>query len=202
MKNQKGLIILAVIIVIVLMSASVLYDLLGTGNTPPPQEVTPNVSDDANTSQEEDVIPAPNFTMTDTDGNQVDLESFFGKPIVLNFWASWCPPCKEEMPGFDAVYKEFGEDVHFIMLNSTDGARETIEIANDYIADSAYSFPVYFDYLLDEEGNDIFLSVGISYGVSSLPTTLFIDENGNIENAFLGSIPEADLRILVEGMLK
>ena len=100
--------------------------------------------------------------------NEVHLSDFTGKPIVLNFWASWCGPCKMEMPDFDDAYAELGEDVHFLMVNMTSG-RETLESATSFIEEQGYSFPVCYDTDAD---------AAMTYGVYSLPTTLFIDAEG------------------------
>ena len=68
---------------------------------------------------------APDFTVYDSQGTAVRLSDYRGTPVVLNFWASWCGPCQREMPDFDAVYQQLGEEVQFLMVNVTDGSRET-----------------------------------------------------------------------------
>ncbi len=129
---------------------------------------------------------APDFTMTDLAGNTLTLDSLKGKPIVLNFWASWCGFCVQEMPDFDIVYKELGDEVTFVMLNVTDGVRETREKGEKYYADAAYSFPVYFD----DQGTQ-----GVNaYGVTGFPTTYFIDRNGNLAAWAGGMIDQEALR--------
>ena len=82
--------------------------------------------------------------MIDYSGAEVNLSDYFGKPIVLNFWASWCPPCKEEMPDFNAAAQEH-TDIQFLMVNMTDGDRETVEIAKEYVEAQGFTFPVFFD---------------------------------------------------------
>ncbi len=130
--------------------------------------------------------PAPDFTMTDLDGNTLSLDSLKGKPIVINFWATWCGFCVKEMPDFDTVYSELGDDVTFVMLNVTDGARETREKAENFYAEQGYSFPVYFD----DQG----LQGTNTYGVTGFPTTYFIDRNGNLAAWAGGMIDEEALR--------
>ena len=113
---------------------------------------------------------APDFKVYDAEGNAVNLSDYFGKPIILNFWASWCGPCQMEMPDFEEAYKEYGEEVQFLMVNSTAGSRETLETAQKFIEDNGYSFPVFFD----TEAN-----AAMAYGVNSLPNTFFIDGEGH-----------------------
>lgn len=113
---------------------------------------------------------APDFVVTDIDGNEVKLSDFQGKPVIVNFWASWCGPCKSEMPDFEEMYQQYGEEIHFVMVNMTDGSRETVEVASEFIAEQGYTFPVYFDTQY---------SAAITYGVTSIPATYFIDAQGN-----------------------
>jgi thiol-disulfide isomerase/thioredoxin len=132
-------------------------------------------------------IPAHDFGMIDMNGNSVRLSDFIanGKPIVLNFWASWCPPCKIEMPDFNKVYLELGSEVQFMMVGLIDGHRETVEIGTKYIKENNYSFPVFFD--TEQEG-------AFTYGIRSIPTTLFINGDGYVITSARGAIDENSLR--------
>ena len=132
--------------------------------------------------------PAPNFTVLDKDGNTVEFSSKKGKPIILNFWASWCPPCKAEMPDFEEAYKKYGDKVEFMMVNLTDGNRETLQKAKDHVSSNGYTFPVYFDTQS---------TAAYAYSISSVPATYIIDAEGNIVAHAIGMITANDLEAAI-----
>ena len=131
-------------------------------------ETAPDHQESA-TSDGESYEPAPDFTVYDGDGTAVKLSDFRGKPVVLNFWSSKCGPCRSEMPDFQAVYEELGDRVQFLMVNVTDGSWDTVDTASAFLADSGYTFPVFFDTGVE---------AAAVYGVSALPTTCFINSAG------------------------
>ncbi len=173
MSKQK-ILILVLVLALLMVGGSLLYKQL-LSNMMPGVAVT---NEDGETQAEEKRL-MPDFTVYDADGNPVQLSDFRGKPVVLNFWASWCGPCKSEMPDFDDKAAELDGEVVFMMVNLTDGYQETVDSASSFIADQGYTFPVYYD-------TD--LSAAQAYGVSSVPVTYFIDAEGYGVGRAMGAI--------------
>jgi len=178
MNNKKTLLLITLAFTLLIGGASVLYTRLGQNLTPDqlavqepqPQSETADAGKTPGAEEAEpELIPAPDFTVYDADGNEARLSDYIGKPIVLNFWASWCGPCQMEMPDFHEKYLELGEEISFLMVNMTDGSRETVSTASDFIAKNSYTFPVFYDTATD---------AAMTYGVYSLPTTYFISAEG------------------------
>ena len=199
MKNKKTLLILILVFVLLLGGAYVLYDRLGETASPdqlavqPPRTESPEPTQstapqteapEPSPSADSQSPSAPDFTVYDAEGNEVRLYGYIGKPIVLNFWASWCGPCQMEMPDFQEKYLELGEDVQFLMINMT-GGRETLDSAREFIQEKGYTFPVLYD--LDGEA-------AMMYGAYSLPTTYFIDAEGHAIARAVGAIDAATLQ--------
>ncbi|MEG1632623.1 MAG: TlpA disulfide reductase family protein [Oscillospiraceae bacterium] len=177
--NNKTKTILGVIAFALLLVAAVFfYNGLSKSVTPI------NISGQSSAKPDEEKTMAPDFTVVDKDGNEVKLSELIGKPMVLNFWASWCSPCKSEMPDFDAVCAELAGDVTFVMVDMV-GGRETLESGKKHIEDNAFTFPVYYDTKQD---------AAAVYGVTSLPTTYFIDSDGYLVTGARGAISEKTLR--------
>ena len=176
---------------VVIVGASLLYnrlsgevELSGIATTPQATEYT----GEAVSETEEQPSLAPDFTVYDLDGNAHKLSDFQGKPVLLNFWASWCGPCQMEMPDFQDYYEKFGEQVHFVIVNLTDGQQETVESASAFIAEKGYTSPVYYDTDID---------AAMKYGVSAVPVSYFIDADGRFVAWAQGAM---DADMLQQGM--
>ena len=185
MNNKMKTFALLGVIVLVLVGGSLAYNYLRE-QVEPERTLNTSDSDTTATNAVTEAYPqARDFTVQDIDGNDVKLSEQFGKPLVVNFWASWCPPCKEEMPDFESVYQEMGEQVTFMMVNLVDGSRETLETATDYITANGYTFPIYFDVNQD---------AAYTYTITSIPTTLFINAKGEIVTSAVGAIDAEALK--------
>lgn len=149
-------------------------------------------ADGAASAADDEPVIAPDFTVYDADGGEVHLSDFAGRPVVLNFWATWCGPCKAELPGFQAVYDECGDEVAFLFINLTDGARETVEGVGEFLAENNYTIPVYYDTAGDAAN---------TYGARSIPATALINADGEIVGAQIGMVDEDALRDAVLSML-
>ncbi len=207
MNSKKKTIILIALFVILMVGASVLYNNLSktyepntlltednnadvdfdntTANPTNSDTESAKITAQEEISSSETQNLAPNFTVYDLEGNEINLTDFFGKPIIINFWASWCGPCKMEMPDFNEAYESYKDDLTFLMVNMTDGSRETKELASSFIAESGYTFPVYYD---------TGYSAAITYSVSSLPTSYFINAEGELVTYARGAINAATLQ--------
>lgn len=180
MSKSKILIGIVVALVLVVGGAGYLYDVLGSKM---PADRLADSGSSVAAAQEK--TKAPDFTVFDKGGKAVKLSDYRGKPVVLNFWASWCPPCRREMPDFNDAYLKQGGEVSFLMINMTDGSRETVEKASAYVGEMGFALPVFYD----KEFN-----AADAYKIRSLPTTYFIDAEGNIAAQAVGSIDSAALQ--------
>lgn len=169
--DTKKLLFLTVGLALLLIVATILYRQLGSqvnADNLGTQEPQNQEQQDAEQQTPQKVL-APDFTVVDADGREVKLSDFRGKPTVVNFWATWCGYCTQEMPTFEEVYQQYGDEINFLMVDMTDGTQETVEKASAYIADKGYTFPVYYDTQLDAM---------MTYGAYSLPVTYFFDAEG------------------------
>jgi peroxiredoxin len=121
-------------------------------------------------------VPAPDFTLEDIDGKKFSLKEYRGKVVLLNFWATWCPPCRREMPSMERLNREFrGKDFVVLALNQMEDTDQVFTYTAEL--DVSPTFTILFDKNSD---------VSRAYGVLGLPTTYLIDKKGNIRFRAIG----------------
>ena len=121
---------------------------------------------------------APDFELSTADGTVIRLQDLRGKVVLLNFWATWCPPCKAEMPDLDALHRKYGAEHDFLVLGVND--RENAVDVAAFARRERVSFPL----LIDRDGGVIEKLFNVRY----LPTSLIIDRDGNIRDTWNGQI--------------
>ncbi len=132
-----------------------------------------------------------NFTLKDLSGKSVSLDQFKGKVVVLNFWATWCPPCRNEMPEFDEMDKELKKSGGAVLLavNMTDGRRETKSKVEKFMKETGYTMTV----LLDSEQE-----LAGYFGIRYIPSTFIIDREGRLTGQIQGGTTKAAVMKLVD----
>jgi len=136
---------------------------------------------------------SPDFSLQDSSGEVVQLASLRGRPVVINFWASWCPPCRAEMPALENVYQEFhAQGLEILAVNAT--AQDDAQLAAAFAQDNQLTFPILYDF----DG-----SVSALYATRALPTSFFVDAQGIIREVVVGGpMSEALLRVRVEQLFQ
>lgn len=120
---------------------------------------------------------APDFQLEDTEGNQVSLSGLRGKVVLINLWATWCPPCREEMPSMEKLYEAMaGEDFVMLAVNAEANGRDVVP---EFLQKTPYTFPI----LYDDKG-----VVQSLYGVSKFPESFIIRKDGTIAEKIVGPI--------------
>lgn len=200
--NKLKYLILLILFAAVLVFAILGYRWLSESYVPehtPPTAGNPEESETSANAETEntETIPevertgeeVPDFTVYDMEGNPVKLSDYTGKPVVLNFWATWCMPCRMEMAAFEKAYTEYGEEIHFLMVNCTDGFRDTVDSVKAFISSNGYTFPVYFDSDTD---------AAQSFVVNSIPRTYFLWEDGTLMEEAIGMLTHEKLNSYME----
>lgn len=160
------------------------------------EDASEETTGDENQPQEEttEYTEAPDFTVWDQEGNQTSLKEILeGKPAVINFWTSKCPPCREEMPDFEELYQELKDQVQFIMVDGIGCMGETEESGRAYVEEQGFTFPVYYDKEMDAV---------ITYGIQAFPTTYILNSNGELVTGGSGMISKATLQELLNEVME
>ncbi len=143
--------------------------------------------------QQEELIEVPDFRFTDEDGNTVNFYDFKGKPVVMNFWGTWCPYCVQEMPDFNKLAGEYSDDVTFLFLDVPNSADETPAKVKQFLADNGLdNITSYYD---------SFTEGCYMFGLSSFPTTVYVDEDGYLFDAAIGKTNYDAVKSIVDSML-
>ena len=158
------------------------------------QEIVPmtdaaDTAPDATAEETPETYVAPDFAVYTLTGETARLSDFAGKPVVINFWATWCPPCRQELPGFENAWQQYGDDVVFLMVEC---GGETTEEVETFIAEGGYTFPVY----VDSDG-----SGAAAYGINAIPVTALVDAEGKLFAYQVGAVEEDSLRGAIDLLL-
>ena len=133
--------------------------------------------------------PAPEFAMRLLDGGEFRLSDHQGVPLVINFWASWCPPCRQESPAFERQWRRYGDSgIQFVGVDIQDDVSD----AEAYVREFGLTFP---------NGLDADGKITIDYGVIGLPVTFFVGSSGIVEGRWVGAIPEDKLEEWVKTLI-
>lgn len=135
---------------------------------------------------------AVDFLVETMDGEEVRLSDMQGKPVIVNFWATWCPPCQAELPYFQSAYKEYGDQIQFMMVDLMDGVRETDAIVQAYMLTTGYTFPLFADRTGDASN---------AYEIYSIPRTIAVTPEGKLLTQRVGAMSEEDLNAIIEELL-
>ena len=134
---------------------------------------------------------APAFTLESFSGGTVSLADFEGQPVIINFWASWCAPCRQEAPALEAAWLTFREQ-GLVVLGINTPRSDPEENARAFLEEFEVSYPN----VLDTQG-----FTAIDYGVSGIPVTFFVDREGVVERRFVGTLDTETLLVWVEELV-
>lgn len=134
---------------------------------------------------------APDFTVTDYDGKQIKLSDFQGKPVFINFWASWCPFCLDEMPTMAKVQQEFGDQYVTLAINRAEKLDRARQFSDQVGVTGKMAL------VLDADD-----SIYRSFGYFAMPVSIFVDKDGIIQDVKQGPLQEQELRNKINSILK
>ena len=183
MKNKNQDILIRIFSIILLLSSAVWIILTTIQTTARDQSIlfAPQIG-----------FLLPDFELNGIEGENHQISDYKGKPIIINFWASWCKPCEAEMPALQKMYQKYSSDVVFLTINSTN--QDNLVNVQNFINKYQLKFPV----LLDQEG-----SVNSLFQVQALPTTFFVNSYGIIQEIIIGGpMSEVLLEIRIKKLVE
>ena len=137
----------------------------------------------------EEGMTMPDVKVETNKGTTFDLNTN-EKPVLINFWATWCPPCRMEMPGLQSLYEEYRDKIDFVMIN----LGETKETIQDFLVENeVYTFPIGYDM----EG-----IYGLKFNIAAIPTTIIVGEDKVIKNYIVGARDESQFKEYLEAVIK
>ena len=182
--NRRTLVLVAVGVPVVLIAALLIWATIKAGGRAGGTFVNDRLGE-----LRIDPKPAPSITLPGLDGNELSLAAQHGKVVMIDFWASWCPPCERETPVLTAVYERYrGRPVEFIGISIWDRGQDAMRFVDQY----GVGYPV----AIDHEGR-----VAIDYGVTGIPEKFFVDPEGRLVRRFVGPMDEASLTAILDSML-
>ena len=189
--------------VIVLVVPTVLTGLNPLGS--PAESSSPLPTEDMGESQQPEALgvgsTAPGFSLEDTEGETVSLESLQGKPVVIAFFAPWCPHCQDEAPRLNEIHAQYGDRVHIVSISATpygkdyspqDRSRITLDDLKWFQEEFSVTYPLLFDPSI---------AVGTAYQIRSFPTTYFLDAEHRVVEVFEGGRPVAEFQGVLDQIL-
>lgn len=182
MKNKSLIAVIAALVIIIIAAAAVYPKLSEKAD-----EEIRNEQTTAAEKETDNPNAAPDIRLFNARGEEVKLSDFRGKPVILNFWATWCGYCIQEMPDFEEAYKKYGNEIQFLIVNTDDG----IEKGEKYIKDKGYTFPTFYDLEFD---------AAITYGITGIPRTIALDKDGNICYNRAGMVDSATLESIIQAI--
>lgn len=180
MKNKNKLLIAVIALVLLMAGAVTAY------NQVKDKAVKETFKEEASEEAEGKTVEAwdLDFTVYDLEGNEIKLSDMRGRPVVINFWTSWCYACTKELHVFEEAYHDYDGEVVFMMVNKFDGNRENMTSLTNFLNEKGYQFPVYLD-----KTKDAYTNMRV-YGI---PMTFFIDAEGNQIAHYSGEISRTEL---------
>ncbi|MHB2150486.1 TlpA family protein disulfide reductase [Calditrichota bacterium LG25] len=187
-KNNKRYLMFGIGAVLIIFVAILMLN--GANNSSNAESSMTDVPSQSVAQQDEQYPEAPAFTLNDLNGKEVSLSDFKGKVVFVNFWATWCPPCRKEIPAFIELIDQYGDD-GFVILGVAVDPREfqNVDKVKPFAKEMGINYPVVYD------------TKGVSQlygGIRSIPTTFVINREGKVVGRIVGSRPKD----VFEGIIK